>query len=192
MKEKIGVYFSGYNQNEKSKKYEIFKKRFHNIKTIKIDFTTNLSDIYTKIEELNNSYDMYMLGSSIGCLLGLYSYFKFDRPLTLINPSFFPEITLHNVLSKEEKETIKYLQDDIIHLQKDNTPTKSLILFLAKNDERINFDDFLHLFENKVRYINWTETGGHSFDIFEEKIEQIVTALFRDELELGDFEEQCP
>ncbi|PKL84504.1 MAG: hypothetical protein CVV22_12620 [Ignavibacteriae bacterium HGW-Ignavibacteriae-1] len=190
-----GIYFAGFKHpnaiedNSKKQKYEIFQSLFE--ETIKVDYN---DEPIGKLEKLIEKYisenkKIYLLGFSIGSIKSLYLHFKYDIPILLINPSFFPEITLQAYLSQNEIDNIIDLKNNIKNLKHKNKPYSNFSVLLSKDDEVITYDKFLNIFNTYIKYVEWFENSGHSFIQFENRAEQIRLLMIWDELTDMDVEE---
>lgn len=191
----LGIYFAGFKHpnaiedNSKKQKYEIFKTLFD--ETIKIDYNDGpIEKLELLIEKyISENKKIYLLGFSIGSIKSLYLHFKYDIPILLINPSFFPEITLQAYLPQSEINYIINLKNNILNMMQNNKTNSNFSVLLSKDDEVITYDKFLNIFNPYVKYVEWVENSGHSFIQFENRAEQIRLLMIWDELTDMDVEE---
>lgn len=179
MKKKAIVFFRGYNRERKieSSKFEIIKKHYLEEHYDRIIFDTSEEGFRERLSDLEKTLANYshvgVIGSSMGCLASLYMHFKYECKLVLINPSYFTEITLKDSLSPILKNEIIDFKREIELLRNG----KGINLFLAEDDERLDHSKFIEHFDENIKLIIKTPTGGHQFTVFEEQFDRISNLL---------------
>ncbi len=175
------IYFAGF-KGHRSNKFEIIKE-FFTTECVQFDQTLDFAKDIIEIENLIENHQAYIIASSMGCLTALYTHFKYNCPIVLINPSLFPDITLKEVLSDSEIESIRNIRACLLNKK----TGKEINLYIAEDDERVNHDRFIEQFEENIRYINRSPIGGHSYTILPDKLHAINVSLFRAEIDFEDF-----
>jgi predicted esterase YcpF (UPF0227 family) len=176
------VYFNGYKGVE-SEKYSHIKEYFEpqNIQTISYDqlFDINSdSENLQKLVEKYTSKNLKFIASSLGSIPAMYFSIIYKIPTALINPSYFPEVTLKNIASEKELLAMAVYKEKLDCL---SIMDKLFFVYVAKNDERISQehrDLFFKRWENYIHYYNESDEGGHSYKILKSKLKSIYVSLF--------------
>lgn len=175
MDRKLFLYFSGFHQkrDEESLKYMLFKdytQGYSETKEITLDIE-NLDKVLSDLKKKCKLFDrIHMVASSLGCLPALLLHFSEGYPLTLINPSFFPERTLKADLTKSQTNILTRLKKQIIAIKKG----RSLAVYAAADDQRVDYHDFVKVFEDNIWRVEITPVGGHAYTVLPKKIETIM------------------
>lgn len=179
------LYFAGY-QGHNSQKFQVVKDFFENDHCEcrqfdqTLDFEQDKSELLKIVAEGKNLAErkVYMIASSLGCLSALWLHFKHQFPLVLINPSFFPEETLKDSLSRQELENIKRFKKEI----EDIRTGKEIYLFAAEDDERVDYRRFAEHFEPNILQTTISPDGGHAYTVLRKYIPFMHLLLWRKEI----------
>ena len=160
MKRKI-IYFGGFNSTQESTKYKLFKEKFANsfteIELISPEFN-NFENIKLKLEQESKTKKLFFLSSSLGCIMGIYFAGLYKNSIAVINPSYFPEETLKDKLSKSDYEVIN-------HIKSFHFNDKYIFVYRSK-DEVVNdvlFEKFKEDLKDNIFNIKVDDFGDHSY-----------------------------
>ena len=149
-----------------------------------------LVDIATLEHILKHEPIQLVVGSSLGGFYALYLMLKHPKKTVLINPSLAPHMTLKDKLGhvtsyKKEADfewtaqhitELKLLADEITWGFKHNEVNVSqLLVLLAKHDERLNYQDALHLFNGANIIVD--DQQDHRFSDIQ-RYQQDIEALY--------------
>jgi len=170
MKNYALLYFRGFHSRkcEHSAKYLKLKDYFDDTDVFEIELNyDNENDYMSSIETLCKKYSRVgLVGDSLGAIPSLYLHSLTEYPLVLINPSYYPEITLKDDLSEEMKDEINFFKNKI-------EENKSKLFFRfeqAKDDERVDYARFYEHFKFNAELVNFHEKGGHKFDCIDDDL----------------------
>ena len=82
----------------------------------------------------------------------MYSAFKYDKEILLINPDYFPEITSKDIFNDDQLEELNTYKKATFDILFNNKRTKLIDLFLSKFDDKIDdilkaqFSSFFHTY----------------------------------------------
>lgn len=154
------LYFAGY-KGHNSTKFQIIKDFYKDnfVDCVQFDQTLDFEADKAAIEKLIEGRDVKIIASSLGCLSALWLHFKYKFEIVLINPSLFPEETLKDSLSSQEIENIRRFKNEIYEMRYG----KMICLYVAEDDERVDYRRFLDVFEPWVLKTTVCPYGGHSF-----------------------------
>ena len=170
MKDNLIVYFRGYNwkETEHSTKYKTIKNVFKYCDVLQFDITSMDIDVMEyALKRYSTMYNTFsFIGDSMGSILALYFQIVFQKfenkevSLILINPSYYPEITLGDDLSPKIKRALLNCKK-IINTNKNKL---SINLFISLDDVRINYKVFKNEFNKQIKHLYKYKTGGHNFE----------------------------
>ena len=167
------VYFHGFN-GKNSKKYNIIKNYFPEYECLEFKQEYDWKVDFQQFDDLVNTRSiesLFILGSSLGSIYSIYFALKYSIRCLLINPSYFPENTLKNHLSPNNLQSFIEVKEMIETM--DSKKASNLIsLFLAKDDELLNFDNFIDKF-NCITNIRWFNNKGHGFNNFQDNLTDV-------------------
>jgi predicted esterase YcpF (UPF0227 family) len=175
MEKKLFIYFSGFHKFKEgpSLKYMLFKDRIEGYNEI-IEFNLCIDDLDKNIEEIKKKmkrFDkVHMVSSSLGCIPGMILHFSTGFPITLINPDFFPEKTIASEITEERMHILERYRKQILAIKN----KRSLAVFVAADDDTVDYHEFLRVFEENIWRIEFTPTGGHSYTVLPSKIDAIM------------------
>lgn len=172
------LYLAGYNGHN-SQKFQVIKNFFENscVECRQFDQTLDFELDKIELEKIVDGRTVKLIASSLGCLSALWLHFKYRFEIVLINPSFFPEETLKDSLSDVEIENIRRFKKEIYEMRYG----KYLRVFVAEDDERVDYKRFLDVFDSWIFKTTISPYGGHSFTAIREYVPFMNLWLFRKE-----------
>ncbi len=191
------IYFSGFRSIEErnlegvnSSKYlqvkEYFEKEVENFQVIEYAQTYNWSADISSIDKLiaeHKGCNIYLIASSLGSIPAIYAALKYNLKTALLNPSYFPEETLVELLSNQELDSFQQFKTEISHLLS-KQHGQILQIYRNTDDERIskdNFDKFRSIFTNVIKDVFISEDGGHQFNNLKDYLRTIKLYLLVDD-----------
>lgn len=149
-----------------------------------------VEELITNIVESHHERPVVFVGTSLGGFWANYFAQRFDAPCVIANPSPWPSVTMAQRLGADiqvygSDQTIRVTEDDIAGFLRaetyllNNTNGALINLFVAKDDEQLNYQDMLAAFPFTA-YQEVTETGGHRFERNWYKVVRRVSELVGD------------
>ena len=130
--------------------------------------------IVNDIVESHHERPVVFVGTSLGGFWANYFAQRYDAPCVIANPSPQPAATMASRLGKElpvygTNRTIRVTESDIAEFLRaesylvNNTNGALINLFVAKDDEQLDYNEMLQAFPFTAATVA-TETGGHRFE----------------------------
>lgn len=176
------IYIHGFGSSGFGGKASILRQRYKEeiilpslsyVPTLAIDTLEQLIKLLIKKEE-----KVFLLGSSLGGFYSIYLANKYNLKAVLINPAIYPYKTLEKVGMATNYYDLSTFESTNLHLDtlkefevKTIKNQKNFLLLLQTGDEVLDYKQALEKLPNAKAIVQ--EGGNHSFENFEELLEEI-------------------
>ncbi len=174
------VYFHGFG-GENSEKYTILRDYYapKGIEVVKFDEAYDFDideERFSDLLSTDGLTNVFIIGSSMGSLDTLYFALKHHLSCLVINPSYYPELTLKDTLSLKQHIFVKRIKSEISKLDYD----EALInVFISEDDEVLDITQFVKTFKNFLS-LKYFKNKGHRFNNMTENLEEIEQIRLRE------------
>jgi hypothetical protein len=192
------IYLHGFASSGQSLKVDLLREEFGDNEVIAPDLPFDPDKVENLVDEIiqdnwyNKQHPIIFVGTSLGAFYANYFAHVYDCPAMLVNPSISPDITLKDRIGLNKR----YMSNDeflvtLAHLDslqrmkeriKESYNGRLINLFLAMNDEVIDYRDVIHNFPY-FNSINVKVDGGHRFEEHwgevVEKVRELYTGKIR-------------
>jgi predicted esterase YcpF (UPF0227 family) len=183
------IYFHGFGSVGDTPKSFKLKEKFGADNVIAPDLPIDPIEVIKLVDDivnnLTNCNDIVFVGTSLGGFYANYFSKKYRLNCVLINPSTNPSLTLKrklglntNYATKKTFEVKQEYIDSWREMEEEvlNTDNSLVHLFLAKNDEVLNYHAALNMFFDSHE-IKITDNGGHRYDMHWDKVIEVISEL---------------
>jgi len=171
------IYFHGFASVGDSEKSRALRARFGDDYVKSPDLPICPQQILKQADQLIRScshHPIVLVGTSLGGFWANYLAHKYDAPCVLVNPCVSPSASLRKYLGREVRnyrtgellsinerdlEVYADLEQDVPEIYNGY----SVNLFVARDDEVLNYKDMLNYYEY-TRDLVITDTGGHRYE----------------------------
>ena len=158
---KVISYFHGF-KGEHSSKAKQLQTQFPDWEVIDFIQSYDMEKDEQKFLDIlmrNDLESVFLISSSLGAIYCMYFALKYTNNCILINPSYFPEITLKSIIQEDYLDNLLNIKHEIEMFEYNE---EYFNLFLANDDERIDFDFFIDKFKD-FNSIYRFDDKGHKF-----------------------------
>lgn len=157
------VYFHGYASSGVSAKTQALKINFGASEVLTPSLPVNPNLVENIIDNIakGNQGKLLFIGTSLGGFWANYAAQKYNASCVIINPACNPSDSLSKFEAVTDEMLAGYVHRECWLLK--NTKPELINLFLAANDEVLNYNQALEHFAN-ARSIIVTPDGGHRYN----------------------------
>jgi predicted esterase YcpF (UPF0227 family) len=184
------IYLHGFKSSGDGNKAQQLRTHFKDtVKVIAPNLPANPTEVISQVSNLIRSINgpVILVGTSLGGFYATVISARFDIPAFIINPSLKPYETLlskvgiHKRYGSDEDYEFKeeYLQDLkslFTKLSTSNLNSSNIYIYLADDDEVLNFDDIDSVIPYR-KTLKRFKSAGHRFNKFPAVIKDIESQI---------------